>query len=362
MLKKLLRIIFAKTCKKTSCVREKKIKTNMQNVRPRLFFSSVIFILIAIYSCTAFTLQQDKTSFDYLLFVQSWPAAANCAPSPTGKCELADYVSYFVVHGLWPNRFDGSWPAYCNNTYTFTDEEITDIRPALIHFWPDFYYPSSSKFWRYEWRMLLYNYECCFVFFYRMRLTLIEKHGTCATTLKSLATPYLYLKQTLKLRLSVDLYTILLSQNIVPSTSQYYSLNDLNRAFLSTMGVLPIYNCTTLSNNYYSYTRARTVLNEIDFCIDSNTLSFMNCSEQVYAAQVNNCAAQEIWFLPIVAGKQQQQQQLLTMNPLFWTTVIFALLTFLFCFTSVIGLGACVKAKRDSKQNTTIDDGFMKFQ
>ena len=82
--------------------------------------------------------QADDTpgAFDFYLLTLSWspefcvthPAAAECAAHPA-----------FVLHGLWPQNFDGSYPEDCSNTPGPTQPgEFSDILPdthLLEHEW-----------------------------------------------------------------------------------------------------------------------------------------------------------------------------------------------------------------------------------
>ncbi len=50
----------------------------------------------------------DSTNWDYFLLVREWPGTMTPGPLPS-------YIDTFTLHGLWPNRNDGSWPQCCNN-------------------------------------------------------------------------------------------------------------------------------------------------------------------------------------------------------------------------------------------------------
>jgi len=85
------------------------------NASLTIIATSMLALLVLLLLCTPpmhAHLQQNK-NYDYLLLVQSWPSSSYCTVNrPT--CELADHVTYFTIHGMWPNRFDGTWYAELN--------------------------------------------------------------------------------------------------------------------------------------------------------------------------------------------------------------------------------------------------------
>jgi hypothetical protein len=63
----------------------------------------------------------------------------------------------FTIHGLWPQRKDGTWPEYCDRARPFSLLRVLDLLPRLSRYWPSWAGPNKS-FWAHEW----------------------ERHGTCA--------------------------------------------------------------------------------------------------------------------------------------------------------------------------------------
>lgn len=59
-------------------------------------------------------------AWDYFLFVREWPGTMTPGPVPK-------YVDTFTLHGLWPNRNDGTWPQCCNGSYPFRFKQIEPI-------------------------------------------------------------------------------------------------------------------------------------------------------------------------------------------------------------------------------------------
>lgn len=65
----------------------------------------------------------------------------------------------FTVHGLWPQRADGSWPQSCDPRDELDEDQIEDLLPQLQSAWPS-YTTDDYTFWNHEW----------------------TKHGTCAVS------------------------------------------------------------------------------------------------------------------------------------------------------------------------------------
>ncbi len=52
----------------------------------------------------------ENNDWDYFLLVREWPGTMTPGALPS-------YINTFTLHGLWPNRNDGSWPECCNNRH-----------------------------------------------------------------------------------------------------------------------------------------------------------------------------------------------------------------------------------------------------
>lgn len=63
----------------------------------------------------------------------------------------------FTVHGLWPERRDGTWPQFCAPGDDLNVEEIADLVPEMERVWPS-WSSDDEAFWNHEW----------------------ARHGTCA--------------------------------------------------------------------------------------------------------------------------------------------------------------------------------------
>lgn len=94
-----------------------------------LLISSLILLLQSWSgSCPwkAFESQCPISKFDYTLLTIRWPP---------GICESTDcidnYPQQWLIHGLWPNYSNGSWPQFCCPSTPFDVEEVEPIRPQL---------------------------------------------------------------------------------------------------------------------------------------------------------------------------------------------------------------------------------------
>ena len=80
-------------------------------------------------------LYAGSDDFDYYVFTQLWPVSNCDTASSSDKCEIPDNVTGWLIHGLWPSNFDGSWPSYCDDGYKFNDEEISSIWVSITILW-----------------------------------------------------------------------------------------------------------------------------------------------------------------------------------------------------------------------------------
>ncbi len=61
------------------------------------------------------------------------------------------------MHGLWPQRDDGTWPQFCDPGSDLDLDAIEDMLPELETVWPS-WSSDDATFWNHEW----------------------TRHGTCA--------------------------------------------------------------------------------------------------------------------------------------------------------------------------------------
>mmetsp|Transcript_31905 Transcript_31905/g.48931 ORF Transcript_31905/g.48931 Transcript_31905/m.48931 type:complete len:245 (-) Transcript_31905:87-821(-) len=74
---------------------------------------------------------------------------------------LEFWKGHLTIHGLWPERQDGTWPSTCSNE-PFNDSTWADVGPDLERLWPNVKTKDTEEaytgFWKHEW----------------------SKHGTCS--------------------------------------------------------------------------------------------------------------------------------------------------------------------------------------
>ena len=123
--------------------------------------------------------------FDYYMFARSW------APTVPNASREA-----FVIHGLWPNWDNGSWPSYCDNT-TLNQTAIRSLQPDMITHWTDTttFSKANVAFWNHEW----------------------TKHGTCSGH-----TQLQYFAVALWVGMRIDPNLALQNANLAPSATQAY--------------------------------------------------------------------------------------------------------------------------------------------
>ncbi|KAF0719948.1 Aste57867_669 [Aphanomyces stellatus] len=78
------------------------------------------------------------SAFDFYMLSQSWEPAfcatgnfPGCAtPSPFMRTNL-------IIHGLWPDNNDGTYPSFCSNT-TLSQDDINSVGVSTLQqYWPD---------------------------------------------------------------------------------------------------------------------------------------------------------------------------------------------------------------------------------
>jgi len=150
----------------------------------------------------------SSPNFDYFLLVQDWPGSwENPAPN---------YVTDFTLHGLWPNRDDGTWPACCNNSWPFDETQINALLPQMQVSWAsDQGMSNDCLFWAHEW----------------------NKHGTCAAQNNLVGTQSDYFTTALGLLGSLNITQAFTAAGITPGDS--YDADDLSTAIENTYGVTP---------------------------------------------------------------------------------------------------------------------------
>jgi ribonuclease T2 len=91
----------------------------------------------------------------------------------------------WLLHGLWPEFDNGTWPQYCHKEIPFNATAIEDLKGDLDSYWPSLMSKDFDAFWAHEW----------------------TRHGTCA--LKLTPGEHDYFSLVLHLREAFDAFSIL---------------------------------------------------------------------------------------------------------------------------------------------------------
>ncbi|KAJ7974639.1 Ribonuclease [Quillaja saponaria] len=101
---------------------------------------------------------QEYCQYDYFKLVLRWPNSY-CKTNPCRRT----VPQHFTIHGLWPQRKDGTDLTYCPTTEILTNAILNSFRDGLLKYWPDLStnnFEDSKSLWIYQW----------------------EKHGTCSSS------------------------------------------------------------------------------------------------------------------------------------------------------------------------------------
>ena len=196
--------------------------------------ASLTRLLLAV--CVVSATATHASDYDYFLYVNQYARYARLSRDMT-RCRwpgawigprVPSYVSYFTIHGLWPNRNDSTWPQYCDSSDPFDVQQVADLLDELHRIWPDYKDPEGHSFWAHEW----------------------EKHGTyqslhclpsgvvilssvtcsCSKGNPLVSDQHAYFDETLALRRQYDYASMLDAVGITPSASKAYSKQAIANA------------------------------------------------------------------------------------------------------------------------------------
>ncbi|CAD6265384.1 unnamed protein product [Miscanthus lutarioriparius] len=184
--------------------------------------------------------------YDFFYLVLQWPGSycdtkQSCCYPKSGK-PPAD----FGIHGLWPNRDDGSYPQNCSPDNAFNPSKVSDLLSSLRAKWPTLACPSGDghKFWGHEW----------------------EKHGTCAANVFD---EHGYFQAALRLRDQLGVLAALTSNGVNPDGG-YYTLRQIKGAIQDGTGFEPYVECNRDE-------AGNSQLYQLYFCVDAAGDSFVEC-------------------------------------------------------------------------------------
>jgi ribonuclease T2 len=68
--------------------------------------------------------------FDYYLMSLSWsPSFCETHPNETDQCGARKFG--FVLHGLWPQNRNGTWPEHCSSDKTLDEKTVEHMLPLM---------------------------------------------------------------------------------------------------------------------------------------------------------------------------------------------------------------------------------------
>uniref|UniRef100_A0A0R3RYD0 Ribonuclease T(2) n=1 Tax=Elaeophora elaphi TaxID=1147741 RepID=A0A0R3RYD0_9BILA len=190
--------------------------------------------IIALLSLTTALTQMniEKGDFDYFKLALIYPTSVCHAYDGPTKfiakemindfCKVPVDAAPWTIHGLWPNRYDGSFPQFCGDKEKFNLTKLLPIRQKLEKEWPNlFTVQPVLSFWKHEW----------------------EKHGTCAKVVKEVNDEVKYFNKSLVLCEQYNIYKMLEKQGIIPSKEKLYDGMSLHRNLTSAYGKNVEFHC-----------------------------------------------------------------------------------------------------------------------
>ncbi|XP_003574555.3 ribonuclease 1 [Brachypodium distachyon] len=206
---------------------------------------SLAVLLVLTIGCAAPALAAAQ-DYDFFFLVLQWPGSycdtkKSCCYPKSGK-PAAD----FGIHGLWPNRDDGTYPQDCNPDNAFDPSKVSDLLGSMRKNWPTLACPTNDgvRFWGHEW----------------------EKHGTCA---ENLFDEHGYFSTALRLRDQLRVLDALRSGGISPDGG-YYTLSAIKGAIQQGTGFEPFVECNRDESG-------NSQLYQLYFCVDAGATKFVEC-------------------------------------------------------------------------------------
>ncbi|XP_021363788.1 ribonuclease Oy-like [Mizuhopecten yessoensis] len=180
--------------------------------------------------------------WDIFTFTQEWPVAVCVLGTHEHhRCVIPPDVRTWGIHGLWPTKRGTRGPTSCNSHLHFDFNSIKSLVPMMKVMWPNMYADTSMEsFWEHEW----------------------TKHGTCASTLPATGSESLYFQKALDIAGTYGASKLLAKENIVPSSSRTYTLEEIETALTHQIGVNAIVECTKDEKT------GKMMLYEVEICFD----------------------------------------------------------------------------------------------
>eukprot|EP01134_Creolimax_fragrantissima_P001503 CFRG1503T1 len=208
-------------------------------------------------------------SWDYMLLVMTWPETF-C--EETYSCRIPTKVKGFSLHGLWPERLDGTWPQYCPGP-RFSKLSMLKLLPRLLRLWANMLPKRPMySFWEHEW----------------------TRHGKCAIQNNPrMTTQHSYFKHALDLFKKYDPLKVWQKAGMsLPSNSNQFSIESLITTYKNNFGVAPVIACGHQRKDH-------DYIDQVTVCIDK-MLQIQECPMDI---KRRSCPHGSNLLLPILNYK-----------------------------------------------------------
>ncbi|KAK6532494.1 ribonuclease T2-like [Arthrobotrys megalospora] len=186
-------------------------------------------------SCRNTTVIQDdcciETRGGQLLLTQFWDWNPPKGPSAS-----------WTIHGLWPDRCDGSYEGYCDPSREVSGDQITEIIQQngghnLLRYMRRYWKDNASvdgNLWSHEYN----KHATCFS----------SGRPQCYASANNSTHPqkdvFDYFYRTVELFKGLDTYKVLKAGGVVPSKTKTYTLEEIQKAIKKAFGVTATVGCT----------------------------------------------------------------------------------------------------------------------
>lgn len=214
--------------------------------------------LLLMTEASTYIYAKELANFDYFELTVSYPKsicrAFNKHNGSKSSCKVPINASPWTIHGLWPDRNDGTFPEFCDHSNKFVLSKILPIREKLERNWPNlFVMRSISSLWKHEW----------------------EKHGTCAATVDEVDDEVKYFNKSLVLYERFDIFNTLKKHEFIPSEEKVYDRVSLHQILKSAYGVNIDFHCLQDQETENS------LLADVRLCLTKN-FHLMDCKERAW--------------------------------------------------------------------------------
>ncbi|RWS24249.1 Ribonuclease T2 domain containing protein-like protein [Leptotrombidium deliense] len=189
------------------------------------------------------------TQFDNYVFATRWP------PSVCINQQCANATENWVIHGLWPNYKNDSWPQFCCKKWHFNVDNISSIVPQMENVWPNLETGKAYySLWKHEWL----------------------KHGTC--TYGQYNSELDYFDAALQVNSKYTIEQYLENAGIKPTDTAQNPVNTsmIHTALESKLNKKVHLECTNVKKEISPY----PLLTTIFVCLDKQNLEPIDCTQK----------------------------------------------------------------------------------